>query len=84
MLPISVYNSACACVDLLVCLYIRYDCVYECLCVRVCTHSKEGGGEGWGGVYVALSGLSPAVVHCSGLPAWRLAQLGLADSMPPQ
>lgn len=44
---------------------------------------REGGGKGGGGKY-ALSGLSPAVVHCSGLPAWRLAQLGLVDSMPPQ
>lgn len=58
---------------------------------------KKGGGEeegrvgeeegvwvrGWG-CKLSLSGLSPAVVHCSGLPAWRLAQLGLVDSMPPQ
>lgn len=42
-----------------------------------------GRGEGWK-VRVALSGLSPAAVHCSGLPAWRLAQLGLVGSMPPQ
>lgn len=44
---------------------------------------RGGRVEGGGGKY-ALSGLSPAVVHCSGLPAWRLAQLGLVDSMPPQ
>lgn len=50
--------------------------------------TEEGKGRGVEGrgreVQVALSGLSPAAVHCSGLPAWRLAQLGLVDSMPPQ
>jgi len=73
---------------------------HRCVCAYAATtwlsvRSVKGGGEEgeekvgerWGrmgGVQVALSGLSPAVVDCSGLPAWRLAQLGLADSMPPQ
>lgn len=68
---VHAYVSACRCVTVL---------------VRLSVHSvkKRGRVGGGGRREVFLSGVSPAVVHCSGLPAWRLAQLGLADSMPPQ